>query len=235
MSIEIKAEGFTFASASLASEVGGEHKYLIGPNDHAVIYELAKDFSYGSEPWMFERSDLFKFSRNNEMAECKLILPWRNTKAPRFHVDEVDGFFRISGESKNYRPIPPTTKRHLCLDSRTIFAFHRTDLPLKGIKISDFISILISVDGTYCGWKMRDFLQFAEFDGKAPHQFEDILIEYQALDFIFKNYCDEIIVDLDIDNEEAIRRMELNAMNESWPLASQIFRYTLDGLKEIYF
>jgi hypothetical protein len=63
------------------------------------------------------------------------------------------------------------------------------DLPIKQYKISNFISILASADGMYCGWSMRNFLRFVEFDGEygglATTNFKEEEVEYRALDFIF--------------------------------------------------
>src|SRR5262245_21739828 len=89
------------------------------------------------------------------------------------------------------------------------FACHRVDLPMKKYKLSNFISILMSSDGMYCGWSIRNFLRFVEFDlmGQKPcgefcepSDFKEDDIEYRALDFIFTNYCDEVIEKFDNDN-----------------------------------
>jgi hypothetical protein len=239
MIIEMKTPGgFPFQLSEITSDIGGKHRYVLGPNDHAAVYELSTDIAYESGPWL-EKGDFFKFSRDNSIAECTVILPWRNVERNQLDISEADGFFRLSAGFRCSLPVPMARQRFFCTESRTIFAFHRADLPMKKYKISNFMSILMSSDSAYCGWSMRNFLRFAEFDGEfgatSVSDFKEEEIEYRALDFIFANYCDEIIEQLGMNNREIISRMELMAQGEQWPFRSKIFCFTLAGLKDFYF
>jgi hypothetical protein len=202
---------------------------------------LSNGVAFVSEPWL-EKADTFKFSQDDSLAEWHAALPWRNVTRNRLDISEADAVFRLSAGSRCALPVSATQVRLLSTKSRTIFAFHRVDLPMKNYRISDSMSILMSSDGVYSGWSMRNFLRFVEFDmmGQKPYgdfcqpsEFKEDEIEYQALYFILTNYCDEVIDKLGNDGE-AVSRMELIARNEQWPFRSKIFRFTLAGLKDFY-
>jgi hypothetical protein len=92
MIIEMKAPGgFPFQLSKIRGDIGGKQRYVLGPNEHAAVYELSTDIEYESGPWL-EKRNFFKFSRDNLMAECTLILPWRNVER-KLDISEVDGFF----------------------------------------------------------------------------------------------------------------------------------------------
>jgi len=239
MTIEMKTPGgFPFRLSEITGDIGGRHRYVLGPNSHAAVCELSTEIAYVSEPWL-EKGDIFKFSQDNSMAEWSAILPWRNFELNRFDIPEADGFFRLSAGFRCSLPVPMVRYRFLSMENRTIFAFHRVDLPMKGYRLSDFMSILMSSDNTYCGWSMRNFLRFTEFDGEfggiSSSDFKEDDIEYRSIKFIFDNYCDEIIEQLNMDNREAVSRMESMAQGEQWPFRSKIFCFTLAGLKDFYF
>jgi hypothetical protein len=240
MTIELKTpNGFPFLLTEIPGDLGGKHRYYIGPNFHSADYELATtDIAYVSEPWL-EKADIFMFLADNSMAVCNIALPGRNAERNRFDISDIDGFFRLSAGFRCHSPVPPMRQRFLCLESRTIFAFSCADLPMKSYRLSNSFSILSSFDGMYCGWSMRNFLRFAEFDGEfagvATSDLTENETEYKAMDFIFSNYCDEIMEEKDMDNEETVSRMESIARHEQWPFRSKIFCFTLAGLKDFYF
>jgi hypothetical protein len=225
MTIELKTpNGFPFLLTENPGDFGGKHRYYIGPNHHSADYELATtDIAYVSEPWL-EKADTFMFLADNSMAVCNVALPGRNAERNRFDISDIDGFFRLSAGFRCHSPVPPMRQRFL---------------PMKSYRLSNSFSILSSFDGMYCGWSMRNFLRFAEFDGEfagiVTSDLTENETEYKALDFIFSNYCDEIMEEKDMDNEETVSRMESIARHEQWPFRSKIFCFTLAGLKDFYF
>jgi hypothetical protein len=151
MIIEMKAtDGFPFQLREITGDVGGKHRYILGPNSHGAICELSNDVAFVSEPWL-EKADTFKFSQDDSLAEWHAALPWCNVTRNRLDISEADGVFRLSAGSRCALPVSATQVRLLSTESRTIFAFHRVDLPMKNYRISDSMSILMSSDGVYSG------------------------------------------------------------------------------------